>query len=93
MCYFPLDCPNPESYVFRLSNDDDEIVLTDEILGKVHELCDSFKPKPKTLTNSHRRPESSSNEKDMLMEDYMEYQAQSNKLRVRSYVNPECQLS
>ena len=33
MCYFPLDTPNPEAYVFRLT--DDEIVLTDEILGKV----------------------------------------------------------
>jgi hypothetical protein len=73
MCYFPLDCPNPESYVFRLTND--EIVLTDEILCKVQELCDCVKPKPKAFTNSHRP--GSSNEKDMLLEDYLEYQIQS----------------
>ena len=90
MCYFPLDCPKPESYVFRLTND--EIVLTDEILCKVQELCDSVKPKPKTLKNSHR-PESSSNENDMLLEDYLEYQMQANKLRIRSCANPECQPS
>lgn len=86
MCYFPLDSPNPESYVFRLTND--EIVLTDEILCKVQELCDSDKPKPKALTNSHRP--GSSNEKDMLLEDYLEYQIQSNKVRIQSYSNAEC---
>jgi len=87
MCYFPLDTPNPESYVFRLT--DDEIVLTEEILVKVQELCDSLKPKPRTLTNSHR-PTSSNEEKDMLLEDYREYRAQSNKMRIRSCANPEC---